>query len=419
MALRPIDPYRLHLWRIFLYSLASGLIWTALTVFSITVVGMTPFQLVIVGTALEVTIFLCEIPTGIVADLYSRRLSVIIGFFVVGLGYLLMTYPAFAAIFAGHIIWGLGWTFISGAYDAWLVDEIGIERAGQAFLRGEQVGRIGTAIGIGGSALLATVALQLPMIIGAATIIGIAVLLLFTMPESGFKPAERPEQSLFQKMRSTFMDGFALVRGKPMLLRILGVGLFFGLFSEAWDRLWQAHLLETFNLDSLTIISPVTFLAGLNLIQLFLAVSGAEYLRRRIDTANPRRVTDTIMVLTAIMVGALFIYGIAPHVAVALLAFFAFTISRNLIYPLFNTWINGQITTPQVRATVLSMSGQIDAIGQLAGGPPLGAIGSYSLRAAFIASSTLLAPALPLLYGARKSKAVAESDEAVPLPTEN
>jgi DHA3 family tetracycline resistance protein-like MFS transporter len=417
MVLRPIDPYRLHLWRIFLYSLASGLIWTTLTVFSITVVGMTPFQLVIVGSALELTIFICEVPTGIVADLYSRRLSVIIGFFVVGIAYALMVVPAFLAMFIGHIIWGVGWTFISGAYDAWLVDEIGIERAGQAFLRGEQVGRIGTAIGIGGSALLATIALQLPMILGATIIIGIGVLLFFTMPETGFKPVERPEQSTLQKMRATFVEGFTVVRGKPTLIRILGVGLFFGLFSEAWDRLWQAHLLETFSVGAITFVTPVTFIAGLNLIQLFLAVSGAEYLRRRIDSTNPRRLTDTIMVLTTIMVAALLVYGLAPHVAVALLAFFAFTISRNLIHPLFNTWINGQITTPQVRATVLSMSGQMDAIGQLAGGPPLGAIGTYSLRAAFVASSALLAPALPLLYGARKTP-VEPPTEVIPAPIE-
>lgn len=417
MPLRKIDPYRLHLWRIFLYSLASGLIWTALTVYSITVVGMTPFQLVIVGTALEFTIFLCEVPTGIVADLYSRRLSVIIGFFVVGIAYFLMVVPAFLSMFIGHIVWGVGWTFISGAYDAWLVDEIGIERAGDAFLRGEQVGRIGSAIGIGGSALLATIALQLPMLIGAGIIVAIGVLLLLTMPETGFKPAERTESSTLHKMRATFMEGFAVVRGKPTLLRILGVGLFFGLFSEAWDRLWQAHLLETFSLGTLTIITPVTFIAGLNLIQLFLAVSGAEYLRRRIDSTNPRRLTDTIMVLTAIMVVALLVYGLAPHVAVALFAFFAFTISRNLIGPLFNTWINGQITTPQVRATVLSMSGQMDAIGQLAGGPPLGAIGSFSLRAAFVASSALLVPALPLLFGARRTP-VEQTGEPVRVPVE-
>jgi DHA3 family tetracycline resistance protein-like MFS transporter len=417
MSLRPIDPYRLHLWRIFLYSLASGLIWTAITVYSITVIGMTPFQLVIVGTALEVTIFLCEVPTGIVADLYSRRLSVIIGFFVVGIAYFMMVIPTFIAMFIGHIVWGVGWTFISGAYDAWLVDEIGMERAGQAFIRGEQVARIGSAIGIGGSALLATIALQLPMLIGAGLIIGIAVLLLLTMPETGFKPTERPESSVFQKMRATFMEGFAVVRGKPTLLRILGVGLFFGLFSEAWDRLWQAHLLETFNLAAMTIITPVTFIAGLNLIQLFLAVTGAEYLRRRLDTNNTRRLTDTIMVLTAIMVAALLLFGLAPHVAWALLAYFAFTISRNLIHPLFNTWINGQITTPQVRATVLSMSGQMDAIGQLAGGPPLGAIGSYSLRAAFVASSALLTPALPLLFGARRTP-TETSAEPMPAPVE-
>ncbi len=69
-------------------ALFSTLVFTLNLVYQATVVGLSPFQLVLVGTVLEATCFLFEVPTGIVADLYSRRLSIIIGFVLIGTGFL-------------------------------------------------------------------------------------------------------------------------------------------------------------------------------------------------------------------------------------------------------------------------------------------------------------------------------------------
>src|SRR5690606_16264346 len=86
---------------------------------------LNPLQLVLLGTALEVVIFIFEVPTGLVADVYSRRLSVIIGYTIIGLAFVLQgSLPFFLPILLGEMLWGLGWTFISGAEDAWLADEI-------------------------------------------------------------------------------------------------------------------------------------------------------------------------------------------------------------------------------------------------------------------------------------------------------
>jgi hypothetical protein len=58
-------------------------------------------------------------------------------------------------------------------------------------------------------------------------------------------------------------------------------------------------------------------------------------------------------------------------------------------------WLNQQITDSSVRATVISISGQADAIGQAAGGPALGAIGNaWGIRAALTAGALVLLPAL-------------------------
>src|SRR5262249_331663 len=86
--LKKADAYKVHLTQAALGSLVGSLVWTGMMVYQVLVLKLTPFQLVIVGTTMESTIFLFEIPTGIVADVYSRRLSFIIGFCLMGIAYL-------------------------------------------------------------------------------------------------------------------------------------------------------------------------------------------------------------------------------------------------------------------------------------------------------------------------------------------
>src|SRR5882757_7761867 len=78
------------------WSFLSALAFTLSMVYFVRDIGLSPLQMVLVGTTLEVACFAFEIPTGIVADLYSRRLSLIIGFTLIGAGLLLQGLaPAF------------------------------------------------------------------------------------------------------------------------------------------------------------------------------------------------------------------------------------------------------------------------------------------------------------------------------------
>ena len=78
--------------------LCLSMISTASMVYQIHRVGLNPLQLVLVGTTLELSVFLFEVPTGVVADVYSRRLSIIIGMFLIGLGFIVQgSLPVFTA----------------------------------------------------------------------------------------------------------------------------------------------------------------------------------------------------------------------------------------------------------------------------------------------------------------------------------
>jgi len=126
----------------------ATLFGTLFSVYVIVEAHLGPFELVLLGTVLEGSILLFEIPTGVVADTVSRRLSVIIGMAVTGAALLLMgSVPRFGWLVVASVLWGLGDTFVSGAYEAWITDEVGEEHVAQVFTRETQVDLSATVLG--------------------------------------------------------------------------------------------------------------------------------------------------------------------------------------------------------------------------------------------------------------------------------
>ena len=158
----------------------SSILFTLDMVYFVKIVELDPLQLVLVGTTLETSVLLFEVPTGVVADVYNRRLSVIVGTVLMGIGFVLEgLVPAFGVILAAQVVWGFGWTFISGARSAWIPDEVGQEQAGAVFLRGTQATQLGSLLGIPVSVLLGRVALNLPLLVGGGLYVLLGLFLVF------------------------------------------------------------------------------------------------------------------------------------------------------------------------------------------------------------------------------------------------
>jgi len=101
--------YRMYLLYCAVVALSMALMSTAAGVYYIRTVEMDAFQLLMTGFALELSVFLFEIPTGVVADLYSRKRSMAIGLLMVGCGFLLQgVVPLFVAVLAAQVLWGRG-----------------------------------------------------------------------------------------------------------------------------------------------------------------------------------------------------------------------------------------------------------------------------------------------------------------------
>src|SRR4026207_2101353 len=90
--------------------------WVVMAVYLVQELHLSPLQLVLMGTAMEAAVFVFEIPTGVVADTYSRRLSLIVGYVGMGLSWMLVgIVSAPWLIIALWGLWGLSYTFTSGA----------------------------------------------------------------------------------------------------------------------------------------------------------------------------------------------------------------------------------------------------------------------------------------------------------------
>ncbi|MEO7447102.1 MAG: MFS transporter, partial [Humibacillus sp.] len=220
-------------------------------VFQYRVVGLDPFQLVLVGTVLEATCFLFEVPTGLVADLHSRRVSVIIGFFLVGAGFAVEGVVAtFAAAVVGNIVWGIGYTFTSGALQAWITDEVGQESVGPVFTRETQIDLTFSIVGTLAAGALGLVSLRAPVIAAGVTLMLLAVGLWVVMPERHFHPVPRGEQATFAHLREQLASGLRIARSRQVVRAFLLVSLLVGLASEVFDRLWRVRVLESFGMPT-------------------------------------------------------------------------------------------------------------------------------------------------------------------------
>jgi DHA3 family tetracycline resistance protein-like MFS transporter len=390
---------RVYLATCFIGSLLLGMLGIVSSVYAVKVAHLTPLQLVLVGTTLEATALFLQVPTGVVADVFSRRLSVIIGYLLTGFG--LLRWGAFArfeTILLAQVLWGTGYTFIIGAKEAWIADEAGESEAGHLFLRGAQAGQAGAILGILASAVLASIRLNLPIVTAGGLYLVLALTLIPLMPETRKAPVRRASESTLQHLGRAVTTSVRVVRRSSVLLTILGISAVLGAASEGYDRLRDAHIIEEVGVPSLGRFDPVVWFAVLGIGGALMSFVAAEVVRRRLDTNSHKAVARTLLSFNALLVLAVVAFGLSGNFALALATAWAVTLLRRTNDPLTTAWLN-QNLEPDVRATVFSMNSQADALGQITAGPFLGAIASLvSIRAGIVVAGGVISPSL-LLYG--------------------
>jgi DHA3 family tetracycline resistance protein-like MFS transporter len=212
---------------------------------------------------MELAIFLFEVPTGIVADLVSRRASVVLSYLVIGtavIGFGLL--PSVPLVIAAYALWGIGYTFQSGALDAWIADEVGLDRLTRVVLRGAQASWAGALLGVVLSTVVGGASLRVAIVAGGVVMLGLGFALALVMPETGFTPHATAEEGGLRAFTSTARRGAGTLRGHPVLLLLLGIAFAYGAWTESFDRLWVAQFLEIGLPDALSDVTTVGILTG-------------------------------------------------------------------------------------------------------------------------------------------------------------
>ena len=393
--------------------------WVVVAVYLVRVLHLSPLELVLMGTAMEAAVFLFEVPTGVVADTYSRRLSLIVGYLGMGITWMLVGIVSQPwAVIMLWAFWGMSYTFTSGAYQAWITDEVGVENAGRLFLRGARIRYAGAVVGLVGLVGIGLLSLRASVIAGGAITAVCGLLCILLMPETGFRRRPRAERgSALIEMRSTAVTGARYAWAAPVILLLVGVEFFMGMSSEAFDRLKEAHFLRDVGLPGH--LGPVVWFGIFWLVGMVLGFFATGWLIKRFERGGRAILSTSLFAFTFMEMAAMLVFALTGSTWVAIAALLGVFFARDLGGPLHTIWLNEQITDSSVRATVLSISGQADAIGQAGGGPVLGLIGNvWGLRTALAAGALVIVPALGLYTRAMRRGGGEPVLEELPAPAE-
>ena len=277
---------------------------------------------------------------------------------------------------------------------AWITDEVGEENANQLFLRAARFGSFAWLFGLGVTLLIGANNVAIPIRSGAIGIMLTGIMLAFIMPETGFNPTPKENRNTWQHMWHIFKEGLGAVRSQPRLVNIVFIGLFYGLYSEGFDRLRVKHLVETFELPILFGTNQVAFFVMLEVIATLISIFAIRFVEKRIHVGNPTAIGRAILFVTSSIIIAMLSFALSPILGLSVVSMLAVDVMRGISGPLQSTWINQKLDS-RVRATIHSMFGQVDAIGQMTSGPTIGLIANaLSVKLAIAISALLLTPAL-------------------------
>jgi hypothetical protein len=114
--------------------------------------------------------------------------------------------------------------------------------------------------------------------------------------------------------------------------------------------------------------------------------------RRKLDLESQLVMVRALSIVNAIGIAGVVGLALAGNLGIALAAYLSYSIIRGVGGPIKTSWTNQQLE-PSVRATVFSMTAQMDAIGQVASGPGMGLLATrFSVRAVLLLAAALLTP---------------------------
>ena len=361
--------------------------WLVTSLYLVTEAGLTPFELVFMGTAQGLTVIAAEVPAGVFADAYSRKWSLVVAHALMGLGmFSTGLFLSFPELVVTQMIWGLSWTFSSGADVAWMTDELNDpEKTTKAIIDAAKWGHTGSALGIVVLGALAWATTLSTAIVSAGVgmwCLGIVVSLLF--PETNFRRA-RTGEVLSTSIR-TLKQGLYYLRMHRVLVHILLCTYFVNGADEAFGRLYVKHLTGIgFPIEAV----PIVWLSLLAIASLAVSIGALTLVNRLF--ADQERYARTYSIASSIgafgllLLATSFTFEVAA-VSVLIVGGVAMSVMRTISV----VWANKN-STNEIRATIQSFLSLAENVGEVTLGFCLAVVASYAgIPAALVGSCVVL-----------------------------
>jgi MFS family permease len=414
MNAEPRTVQRVYLVLMLFNTLAASFIWGINTLFLLDA-GLNATAAFAANALFTAGMVLFEVPTGVVADTWGRRASYLLGSLTLAVSTVLywlawQTHAPFWAWAVTSVLLGLGFTFFSGATEAWLVDALKFTgfkgNLESVFAKGQIVS--GVAM-LSGSVLGGLVAqwtnLGVPYLLrGLALVVTFAVAFAY-MRDWGFVPksGKHPVREMGQVVRASVHFGLG---NPPVRWMMLAAPFTFGVGIYAFYAM-QPYLLELYGDEQAYSIAGLAaaIIAGAQIAGGLAAPRVRLLFRRR---------TSALLAGLAVEVGLLALLGLttAFWVAVGLLVLWGLTAAATL--PIRQTYMNGLIPSEQ-RATVLSFDNLLGSSGGVVIQPVLGKTAdAWSYATSYLAGAAIQAVAIPFTVLARRARASSDPVEVEP-----
>jgi len=394
-------------------TLAQSLIWGVNTLFLLSV-GLDIFQVMLVNAAYTVAQVIFEVPTGVVADTVGRRASYLLAVGVIFASTLL--YVGFGL--AGYGVWpfaaasallGIGYTFYTGAVDAWMVDalhSVGYEgRLEPIFARyGITFGifmLIGTTLG----GFLGQVDLWIPYVARAVVLVPAFLIGVFLMRDLGFKGRPLTLGSFGGETRKIATAGVTYGWSDRVVRFIMFASLVQGVFFMYGFYSWQKYFLDLLGEDLVWVTGVIAALVGLTQI-----------LGNALVGRITARVSDRgliLMVCTGVSTVAIVGAALVQQFWVAVPLYLVSAVSFGISMPVKQGWLNARIPSEQ-RATIISLDALFGDAGSTVGQVGLGWLSqTVSIPFAWLVGGVTQAVGIPLLGTARRAERAEPAEPAV------
>jgi MFS family permease len=408
---------RTYLWLTLLTTLAASFIWGINTLFLLSA-GLNNAEAFAANAFFTVGQVIFEVPTGVVADTRGRRLSFMLGAAtLLGSTLLYLVMWQIKAPLAGwaiaSILLGLGFTFFSGATDAWLVDALkatGFTGALEGVFARAQV--ISGAAMLGGTVLGGIVAqatnLGVPYLLRAG-MLGITFIVAWRfMHDIGWRRSEN--ETVVGDIKAVIHGSVeGGLRNPPVRWLMLAAPFTAGVGIYAFYAL-QPYLLQLYGDPNAYAVAGIAsaIVAGAQIVGGLIVTRVRRLFRRR---------TDALLVAGVLTVVLLALIGLTNGFIVALLLVVIWAMVFAIAGPMRQAYLNGLIPSEQ-RATVLSFDNLMGSAGGVIAQPALGRVADAAgYGASYVVAAGIQAFSIPFVLLARRERAVSDPiTDDVPAP---